>query len=102
MQAELSLIELSIVKCFLSLGKLAIILLLYFCSGLEVDLGGGELYGDFSDNPLLNLTAQLGLETGSYGNVQFVVPWQNKKYSGEEVEQLMVQAGSVSTFYIIF
>ncbi|KAK7480900.1 hypothetical protein BaRGS_00027901, partial [Batillaria attramentaria] len=64
--------------------------------GLEVDLGGSALnvLNRFA-NPLLNLTSDFGLETVTLGNAAFVVPWQGKRYSGEELTNAMMQAGNI-------
>jgi hypothetical protein len=63
---------------------------------LEVDFGASTLNIASFNNPLLNLTRDLELETAVISNPLFIVPWLNKKYSDDDLMKGMIDAGAVS------
>ncbi|XP_067665568.1 uncharacterized protein [Haliotis asinina] len=61
-------------------------------TGVEADLGGAVLNSAASNNPLLNLTKKLELQTTKLGPMQLFVTKLNKRFSGNELVEAFIEA----------
>ncbi len=65
---------------------------------MEADLGGAVLNSAASNNPLLNLTKKLELQTTKLGPLQLFVTKLNKRFSGTELVEAFIEARKVCFF----
>ncbi|CAL1526224.1 unnamed protein product [Lymnaea stagnalis] len=63
--------------------------------GAEVDLGGSAFNVVSKNNPLVKLAEDFELKSTKLDNLQFIVPWEQKHFSGEELTQITRQAGQI-------
>ncbi|KAH9500581.1 hypothetical protein Btru_076974 [Bulinus truncatus] len=60
--------------------------------GIEVDLGASALNVISKTNPLIELAENFELKSSSLDSLQFILPWEQKHFSGDELSQITQRA----------
>lgn len=76
--------------------KPSIKLLFVLHTGAEVDLGGSAFNVISKNNPLIELAESFDLKIASIDNLQFIVPWLKRSYSGDQLSEITQEAAKVS------
>ncbi|XP_059152255.1 lysine-specific histone demethylase 1A-like [Physella acuta] len=63
--------------------------------GVEIDLGGSAFNVIAKNNPLMELADNFELKSTPIDNMQFIVPWEDKRYSGDELTKITRQAAQI-------
>lgn len=65
-------------------------------TGVEVELGAYSFNTMVRDNPLIELSEDFELKGAFVENLQFIIPWQNKAFSGDQLDEITKESAMVT------